>query len=293
LAFILSLRKMVLKYSYYPGCSLRGTGREFEDSALAVCRALGVELVELPEWGCCGASSAHNTNRLLATALPARELIRAGREGMDLVVLCAACFSRLKTAQYEMARSDDLRRQVERAVGAAYSGGVRIRHLLDVLRDDVGLKEVQKRVQKDVSGLKPAAYYGCLLVRPPEVLDFDDPEHPTIMDDLLAAMGAASRRWSYKTECCGGSLSITRPDIVSRLVDNLLDRAAEAGANCLVTACPLCSANLEMRRGRRRKMPIFYFTEVLGLALGLPESDAWLAKHLVDPRPLLREMGLA
>ncbi|MBW2307032.1 MAG: CoB--CoM heterodisulfide reductase iron-sulfur subunit B family protein [Deltaproteobacteria bacterium] len=283
----------MFKYSYYPGCSLKGTAKEFEESALAVCRTLGVELVELPEWGCCGASSAHNTNRLLSVALPVRDLIQARREGMDVVVLCAACFSRLKTAQHEMARNEDLRRQVERVVGAAYAGGVRIRHLLDVLRDDVGLEEIRKRVRKDISGLKPAGYYGCLLVRPPEVLDFDDPEHPSIMDIVLDAAGVATRRWSYKTECCGGSLSITRPDIVRRLVDTLLDRADDAGANCLVTACPLCSANLEMRRGSGWKMPVFYFTELLGLAWGLEESRGWLDKHLVDPWPLLQKLGLA
>jgi len=283
----------VRRFSYYPGCSLKGTGKEFEESALAVCRTIGIELVELPEWGCCGASSAHNTNRLLSVALPARELIQAQREGMDLVVLCAACFSRLKTAQHEMDQNEDLRRQVERVVGAAYNGGVRIRHLLDVLRDEVGLEEVRKRVRKDISGLKPVAYYGCLLVRPPEVMGFDDPDHPTIMDDLLDAAGVACRKWSYKTDCCGGSLSITRPDIVTHLVDKLLDQAAEAGANCMVTACPLCTANLEMRRGWHQKMPLFYLTEILGMAWGLTESDTWLAKHLVDPRPMLRDMGLA
>ncbi len=283
----------MLRFSYYPGCSLKGTAKEFEDSALAVCRTLGVKLVELPDWGCCGASSAHNTNRLLSIALPARDLIQARREGMDMVVLCAACFSRLKTAQHEMAQNGDLRRQVERVVGAAYVGGVRIRHLLDILRGDVGREEIRKRVRKDISGLKPAAYYGCLLVRPPEVLGFDDPEHPTIMDTILDAVGVATRRWSYKTECCGGSLSITRPDIVRRLVDNLLDRASEAGANCIVTACPLCSSNLEMRRGTNKKMPVFYFTEMLGLAWGLGESKEWFDKHLVDPGPLLREVGLA
>jgi heterodisulfide reductase subunit B len=271
---------------------LRGTGREFEESALAVCRALGIELVELPEWGCCGASSAHNTNRLLSMALPARELIQAHRMGMDLMVLCAACFSRLKTAQHEIARSEELQKQVELALGEKYNGNVRIRHLLEVLRNDVGLDEVRKSVKKDLSGLRAAAYYGCLLVRPLEVLGFDDPEHPTIMDDLLGAAGAATRRWSYKTECCGGSLSITRPDIVTNLVDNLLGRAEEAGANCLVTACPLCSANLEMRRGRDCKMPIFYFTEVLGMAWGLPESHRWLSRHLVDPLPMLRAIGV-
>lgn len=282
----------VLRFSYYPGCSLKGTAKEFEASALAVCRELGIELTELPDWACCGASSAHNTNRLLSVALPARDLIQARREGMDMVVLCAACYSRLKTAQYEMERNADIRRRIERMVGSAYDGGVRVRHLMEVLKDDIGPGEIKKRIKKDISRLKPVSYYGCLLVRPPEVLNFDDPDHPTIMDKILNAAGLTTQRWSYKTECCGGSLSITRPDVVQSLVNNLLDRASEAGADCLVTACPLCMTNLEMRRGPRRKIPVFYFTEILGMAWGLDETDSWFDKHLVDPRPLLRDLGL-
>ncbi len=283
-----------MPYWYYPGCSLHSTGAEYDQSARAVAQALGVGLVELEDWNCCGASSVHTLcSRDAAMALPARNVMLAQREPWDMAVPCADCFYHSAAADDRLRGDQAFRALLEAAVGASYSGRGRPRALLDVLTTDVPAAQVAARVTRPLAGLKPAGYYGCLLVRPPDVARrWDDPEHPVRMDRLLAAIGAAPVTWSYAVECCGASLAIGRGDVVARLVGRIVDGAEEAGANCLVTACPMCQANLESRQGARPKaMPVFYFTELLGLAFGLPGTDAWFGKHLVDPRPFLASLG--
>jgi len=282
-----------MEYSYYPGCSLRSTGLEFHESVTAVFRALQIGLVELDDWNCCGASSAHSVNHDLSLALPARNLSLAQSAGHDVVMPCAACYNRHKTVEHEMQVSAERRAQLERAVGFEYRASSTVRALIEVLHDAVGAATVREHVARDLAGLPVVAYYGCLLVRPPQVTHFYDPEHPVKMSALLDALGAEVRPWGYATECCGGGLSLTQPKVARRLVRRLADRAAEAGAHAIVTSCPLCQVNLEMRQvGTGRRMPIFYISELMGLAFGLEESRAWWPKHLVDPRPLLRTTGL-
>lgn len=285
-----------MSFSYFPGCSQTGSAEEYGLSTEAVCRALGIELVELPDWSCCGASSAHMTNDLLSVALPGRDLALARTAGMDVLVVCAACYSRMSVAQKRIREDEALARRVESAVGMNPRFEGRIRHLLDVLANDVGASGMKKWIRRDLAGLKAVPYYGCLLVRPPEVCCCDSVENPTELDRLLAGLGVEVRRWSYKTDCCGGSLSLSRRDIVQKLVNNLFDRAKEAGAECIVTACPMCSGNLEMRQepGRfsfklKHQVPVFYFTELLGLAMGL-DSEKWFKSHLIDPGPLLSRL---
>ena len=282
-----------MSYSFYPGCSAHSTGLEYGLSTLATFKHLGLELEELTEWNCCGASSAHALGRhILSLALPARNLAIAQEAGRDLVTSCAACFSRLKNTDHTLRNDPEVRDEVESVVGFNYTGDVTVRPALAVLHEDCGLEKITAHVQRPLTGLKVVTYYGCLLVRPPEVTQFDDPDDPQVMTELLQAVGAEVKPWSYATDCCGAGLSLSRSDVVYSLVDRLAERAREAGADAMATACPLCQLNLEMRQSSKSKMPVFFFTELLALAFGLPEVKNWWTKHLIDPRPLLRSVGL-
>jgi heterodisulfide reductase subunit B len=287
-----------MKYAYFPGCSLHSTAKEYDISSRAVASALGIELVEIPDWVCCGATPAHLTLHLLSLALPVKNLLAAKKLGnYEVATCCAACFSRLKIANKFM--QDDLvhRGKVEEIVGAKYSGEVKVRHFLDILVNVFGLKNISERVTKKISGLKVACYYGCLLTRPPKVTQLDDLEDPQLMDELMKIIGVEPVQWPYKTECCGASFSLTKTDIVLKLSNDILQMAFDEGARAIVVACPLCQSNLDLRQGMINKkykknfnMPIFYFTQLLGLALGINPEKLGFEKHLVNPMPLLKEM---
>ncbi len=274
-----------MKYAYYPGCSLHATGLEYDRSAQAVLKTLGVELDELEDWNCCGASSGHSLSSRAASALPARNIALAQKTGLDLLIPCAACFNRLKSAEHSLKTDPAERQKIERTVNFQYTGAVQIRNLLDVVANEIGMDTVRRAVKRPLTDLRVVGYYGCLLVRPPQVVQFDDPEHPELLDELLDTLGAKPVDWAYATVCCGGSLSLTRAKIVNKLVDNLVAHAREVGAQAMVTACPLCQMNLEMRQAKSTdRLPIIYFTELMGLAFGLPETKTWWGKHLIDPR---------
>jgi len=282
-----------MEYSYYPGCSLHATGKEYDESTRAVFEALGVKLHEIKDWVCCGASSAHSVSADLALNLPAINIALAqeARHG-DLVAPCAACFNRTKAADHALRHDPAQRKQIEAAVNFCYTGDVLVRNLLDVVLNDIGLEAIKGKVTRPLQGLQVVSYYGCLLVRPPQLMEFDNPEHPLVMARILAALSAEVREWSYATDCCGGSASIPRADITTRLVSGLARHAREAGAEAIVTACPLCQMNLEMRQADAPRVPIFYFTELMGLAFGLPHTSAWWGKHLIAPAELLHSKGL-
>ena len=282
-----------MRYSYYPGCSAHSTGLEYTLSTEATLRQLDVELEEIEGWNCCGASSAHALNHRLALTLPARNLALAQKAGGDLLIPCAACYNRLKGAELALRSNSEARAEIEADVGFNFTGQVRIRPLLAILHEDFGPQRVAAETRRPLSGLKVVPYYGCLLVRPPRVAQFDDPDDPRLMASLLRAAGAEVMPWSHATDCCGAGLSLPRSDAVYRLVGRLAERAREADAEALVTACPLCQVNLEMRQPARPRLPAFYFTELLGLAFDLPEARRWWPKHLIDPRPLLRSHNLA
>jgi len=282
-----------VRYSYYPGCSAHSTGLEYTLSTEATLRQLDVELEEIEGWNCCGASSAHALNHRLALTLPARNLALAQKAGGDLLIPCAACYNRLKGAELALRSNSEARAEIEADVGFSFTGQVRIRPLLAILHEDFGPQRVAAETRRPLSGLKVVPYYGCLLVRPPRVAQFDDPDDPRLMASLLRAAGAEVMPWSHATDCCGAGLSLPRSDAVYRLVGRLAERAREADAEALVTACPLCQVNLEMRQPARPRLPAFYFTELLGLAFDLPEARRWWPKHLIDPRPLLRSHNLA
>jgi heterodisulfide reductase subunit B len=282
-----------VKVSYYPGCSLHSTGLEYGNSTVEVCKALDIELNELADWNCCGASSAHCTDEVLAIELATRNLATAEDAGLDLVIPCAACFQRFKVAEKHVQEGK------EPVVDTPYQGKVPIKHLLDFLIEEENLSAIKKKITKPLKGLKAVCYYGCLITRPPKVTDAKSYENPQQMDVLLALLGVDVHPWSYKTDCCGGSLMLAREDIVAQLTGKLIQKAEEAGAECIVTACPLCQANLDTKQafisknmGREVRFPAFYFTELLGLAFGSGEVDGWLKKHVVDPCALLKSKGL-
>ena len=278
-------------YSYYPGCSLHGTSKEYDASTQAVCAELDIELRELPEWVCCGASSGHSLDETLNIGLPAHTLKLAEKEGLDVAVPCAACYNRLKVAEHALQEKESVRQQMKNLLDFDFQGTVNILNLVELIKDRVGLDVVKSKVVKPLTGLKVVCYYGCLLVRPARVTHFDDPEHPRSLDEIMESIGAEVLNWSYKTECCGGSLSLTRDDIVKSLVDGIVDMAKEAGAQAIVTLCPLCLENLEMRQSDGQ-FPVLYFTELLGLAFGMKECEHWLKKHLIDSTPLLKSLRL-
>ncbi|MGD0500567.1 MAG: CoB--CoM heterodisulfide reductase iron-sulfur subunit B family protein [Bryobacteraceae bacterium] len=281
-----------MTYAFFPGCSLEGAAKDFHRSTMAVVAKLGLALPELKDWICCGSTAAHASDPLLADALPAKSLSAAG--GSAVAVACAACYSRLKTANYHIAKDPALRARVAHVVGRDYDGGTPVLHLLEILVRDIGLARITAAIRRPLTGLKVACYYGCLLVRPPEITGFDDPENPTLMDRLLAAAGATPLDWPHKTECCGAGSSITDSSIVLQLSDRILAMAQAAGADCIAAACPLCQLNLDMRQkdieskyGRRYNLPVFYFTQLLGLAMGCAPDELSLRSLVVRPTAFL------
>lgn len=283
-----------MKFTYYPGCSLHSTAKEYGMSVHAVCKELGVELKELPDWNCCGADSGHCTNLKLSLALPGRNLALAEKEGMDLAVSCPACFLRFKKVDYDLSRDKKLNQEVLHIMDLPYEGKQKTRHILDILYHDVGLEFIGEKVTRPLRNLKVVSYYGCLLVRPPKVTEFEGNENPVQMDEIMEAIGAQPLDWSGKVECCGGSLALARTDIVYKLVEDLLVAARRSGANCIVTACPLCQINLDTRQkgNKGEQLPILYFTELLGFAFGLSDTKKWFKKHLISPFKLLGERRL-
>lgn len=281
-----------MRYSYYPGCTSETTAVEFGLSTEAVCEALEIELIELDDWNCCGASSAHSLDHELALALPGRNVAIAQEAGLDIVIPCPACYQHCRDADIKMREDEAWREKMERILQFRYEGDARSRHLLEVLSSDVDEHKLKEKVIKPLEGLKVASYYGCVLVRPPELTGWDDPEHPMTMDRLMEALGAEPIDWSYKVDCCGASMTLSRGDIVMELSTKIVEGAIEAGADCIVSACGMCEINLDTRQALEEKMPVFYFTELMALAMELPRVEKWLGRHSVDPRPLLRERGL-
>jgi len=281
-------------YSYYPGCSLHATAAEYDVSTRLVCQKLGVELQELEDWVCCGASAAHSTDHLLSLALPAHTLKQAEEKGLPLAVPCAMCYSRLRFALHELQNKDTLD-LVSRTIGKELSTAVTVKPMLQVLADE----DIPLPIVKPLSGLKVACYYGCLLVRPPEVVGFDDAENPQTMDHLMERLGAEAIDWGLKTNCCGAGVAFARLDVVLKLSHRILSLAQKSGADCVAVACPMCHANLDMyqkdmtvKLGWKTELPVLYFTQLMGLSLGFSPKELLLDKHITNPLPMLREKKL-
>jgi len=284
----------VINASYYPGCSLHGVAREYNESTEAISGKLDINLVELDDWNCCGASSAHATSDELATELPARNLRIAEKAGMDLAVPCAACFSRLKSAENKLLAGTDLKTTDDK-----FQGGFQVKHLADFLWDSTGEDAILPHVTRPLTGLVVVCYYGCLITRPPRITGVIAPDSPESMDNLMKAIGADVRDWSYKTDCCGAGHVLTLPHVARQMIKKLLDMTLEAGADAIVSGCPMCQSNLDRTQedisretGKEYNIPILYFTELMGLAFGDKSVKKWLSRHIVDPKPLLKRKGL-
>jgi len=280
--------------AYYPGCSLHSTAAEFNVSAQAVCENLGLTLIEPKGWVCCGSTSAHRCDPAEALRLPMENLALIEQSGFQEVTMpCASCFNRHKTALYNFRHNPA--HQTNPDAGYDYQDKVAVRTLIETIRKRVGAGAVRRAVKRPLAGLRVVTYYGCLLTRPPQVTGAEHPENPTDLDELIAALGAEVVDWSYKTTCCGAAHSLTRPDIVIKLSGNLIQHARAAGADLIVVACPLCHTNLDARQFQMdlgEPMPVLYFTQLMALAMGLPEKAMALRKNLIDPRPLLLSRGL-
>ncbi len=281
--------------AYYPGCSLHSTAIEYNTSTLAVCEALGIKLVEPKGWLCCGSTPAHRTDPEIALRLPLENLRLVEQSGLEEVVMpCAACFSRHKFAQHEIRHHEERKEQMDRKIGYVYKDSVKVSSLAEAIFRRIGPEKIKGMVKTPLAGLKVVSYYGCLLSRPPEVTETAHPENPMELDNLVKALGAEARDWSYKTSCCGATHSLTRQDIVLDLSHSLIDHARESGADVIAVACPLCHTNLDARQFQMKlaePMPVLYFTQLIAIALGLADKAA-LEKNLVDPRPFLRSRKL-
>lgn len=289
----------MMKYAYFPGCSLESTGIEYNMSTKAVAKHLGIELWEIPDWICCGASAAHSTNQLLGLALPAYHLAIAEKENLDVAVPCAACYNRMCGAQHAVRTSPELKEQICQAIEMEYNGTNETVALLDLMANKVGTEEIEKHVCRPLTGLKVASYYGCLLVRPPEITGFDDPENPMSMDRIIEALGGEPVSWAFKTECCGAGHTTTLTKDANVLLRNIFEDAVNNGADCIAAACPLCFLNLDMRQkgveqafGRSYNIPVFYFTELMGIAFGYSPKEMGIPKHFVNGEKLLEEKEL-
>jgi heterodisulfide reductase subunit B len=281
-------------YSYYPGCTNKSTGVDYDISFKAICSKLDIKIEEVKDWICCGASSAHASSKLLPIILTIKNLAEIEKANLsEVVVPCVGCYYRFKKSIHETGKDVSLLDTINEIIGYQFQNKVKVLNPLEIIDDNTKLI-ISKRQKKDLSKVKMVCYYGCVLTRPPEVMQFDNCEYPTSMDDILKVIGINTLDWSYKTECCGVSLSFTRPDIVLRLTNNILENASEAGADAIVVACPLCYLNLDTRQESINKaykknysIPVFYFTQVLGLALGCSSKELGLEKNFMNASKLL------
>jgi heterodisulfide reductase subunit B len=283
-----------MKYAYYPGCSADSTARDQYLSVNEVAKALNIELSELKGWTCCGSTPAHHTDKNLSIALPAANLLMAKKTGLEMVVFCAACYNRMKAANHEIKTNPKIRKDIAAVLGEDYDGSVNVRHFVEVLLNDIGAKKLQDAFSHSLDGLKVASYYGCLLVRPHDITQFDDPENPVSIDKLVTIMGGESVDWPHKVECCGGGFALTRTDIVLELSEQILNMAKASGAQCIAVACPMCQINLDMRQSdinetkkRNYNMPVVYITQLLGLCLGVSPKKLGMDKCVVSPKPII------
>jgi len=277
-----------MKLGFYPGCSLQGTSREYNESVKALAPFFDIELVDIEDWNCCGATAAHSVNKDLSLALPARILALAEKQGLkEIVVPCASCFNRLSVTQYELAQDKELKKRITDTIDMPYEGTVKILNVVQFIDQYIKEKLTEKIVKP--FNYKVACYYGCLLVRPHKILKFDRVEDPTSMDELMNMIGASPIEWGFKTECCGAGLSISRTDLVAKLSGNIVKDAADRGAESIIVACPMCHSNLDMRRSEINKylkedmtIPVIYLTQAIGLAIGADPSKLGLQRHFVN-----------
>ncbi|MFP4081179.1 MAG: CoB--CoM heterodisulfide reductase iron-sulfur subunit B family protein [Candidatus Aminicenantes bacterium] len=290
-----------MKISYYPGCTLKNNAKNFEESTFCSLKHLGVEVEELPRWNCCGTVFSLATDDLIHHVAPIRNLLRVKESNSDQVMtLCAMCYNTLKRANQRVKSEPEDLEKINNFMyreNIEYKGDVKIFHLLELLRDKIKFENIAKKVVKPLKNLKVASYYGCLLVRPKEV-GFDDVENPTILENLIRVLGADPVDFPYKTECCAAYQTVDKPGMVAERTYHILTSAQDQGAEAVALSCPLCAFNLDHRQKETsqkypefRNMPIFYFTQLMAIALGCSEKDLRFDLHYIDPKPILKEKG--
>lgn len=267
---------------------------EYSLSLHAVLDVLGVKLREIDDWNCCGGAAAHCLSNLLGLALPARNIAKAQELDLPLAIPCPGCFNAVRRAQYALSNDEAMRRKLEEVIEFEYRGDLQVKAMHDVVLEEVGLARLRASVRKPLSGLRVVSYYGCALVRDPKVVEQGDYENPVFLDEIVTALGGEALDWSYKTDCCGADLAMTHDRIAVELNDKIAEMALEAEADCIMASCGLCQINLDMKQSASNDngVPVFYFTELMGIAMDLPERDEWWEKHVVNVRPLLRSRGL-
>jgi heterodisulfide reductase subunit B len=286
-----------MRLPYFPGCTLYSKAKNYDESARVAAAALDIQMDEMKDWQCCGALYSQVTDNLMGLVASARILSDA-RQGSDkLVTLCSFCYNTLKRVNHVIQNDGEKRVKLNTFLEQEYDGRLKVVHLLEVLRDDLGFDKVAKQVKKPLTGLRVAPYYGCLLLRPAKEIGLDNPEEPTILEGLLTSLGAEVVDFPQKTECCGSYLIVSNPDLAAEASSAVLRGAARREADVLVTTCPLCQYNLDQRaaaleagNGAFGTMPILYFSQLLGLALGVEPARLGLDRHIVDPRPLLERV---
>lgn len=283
-----------MRAAYYPGCSLQGTAKDYDDSVRGICNTLGIQLDEIPDWNCCGATAAHSIHHSAAIELAARNLnLAAKMPHQDMLVPCPMCYNRLMTATSVIKAAPD-----KHSRSKSTSSTPKIWDLANFFASEPVLKTVVENIKHPLTGLNVVCYYGCMASRPPEITGAQDFENPQAMDRIVQQLGAAAIDWPYKTDCCGASQALSRRDMVLRLIKPLFDMARQVGAQAFVVSCQMCQANLDMfqktmgrEMGKPLSMPVYYFSELIGLALGEEWVKKGLARHITDPFPLLKEIG--
>jgi len=288
-----------LTFAYYPGCSVTATNRAYDVSTRAVAAVLGIELAELEDWNCCGATAYMAIHEKRSFVLCARNLALAEQEGKDMVTICNGCYLTLRKTNKYIAEDPALQADIQKALaagGMSYRGTVAVRHFLDVVVNDVGEQAVRRSVTHPLEGLRVAPYYGCQIGRP--FGEIDDPEDPQLLDRLIGWLDGEAVAFALKAKCCGGMMMTTQPEIGLNLSGKILQHAREAGADCIITACPLCQINLEAYQDKISRVlntechiPVLYFTQLLGAALGLGKAELALSDSLTPVEALLSPKG--
>ncbi len=282
-----------MDYGYFPGCSLKSTAKEYDDTVRLMCRNFGINLIEIDDWVCCGSSPVHAISEEISLALPLRNLSRAESQGLTSILSpCPSCHSHMLCSHGEAGTDSLHKKRLEELAEGTYHGNIKLRHLLDFLYNDVGIEQIKSKITRYLKGVKAVSYYGCLTRFPG--IEIEDKEMPTIMDEIIHTLGAEPLRWSHTTECCGASFSLSKTDIVLRLVKDILSAAQSAGAHCIIVVCPLCQSNLDLRQVELQKkysamfnLPVIYLSQLILMSQGRTCRELGFSKHLIDPRPLL------
>jgi heterodisulfide reductase subunit B len=282
-----------MDYGYYPGCSLKSTATEYDSTVRQLCRSFGINLIEIDDWVCCGSSPVHALSEEISLALPLKNLSQAEGQGLkNILSPCPSCHSHMLCSHAEMEKEGSHRERLQELAGSHYAGRLQLRHLVDFLYYDVGIDKIKEKVTRPLTGIKAVAYYGCMTRFPG--ITFDDREMPTMIDDIVQALGAEALPWSHTTECCGASFSISKTETVLRLVREILEAARLVNAGCIIAVCPLCQSNLDMRQveiqektGELFNLPVIYLSQLILMSQGSSRQELGFSKHLIDPTPLL------